>query len=77
MIKTDNTLVVAMLEGKVYELEQWKKNACERMEGLSTSVDGYVKRIAELEKQLIDIYMDEIGLSYEDAVEQLKEQDDD
>jgi hypothetical protein len=34
---------------RIAELEQWKKNACERMEGLSTAIDGYVERIAELE----------------------------
>ena len=32
-----------------------------------------VERIAELEGSLIDIYMNELGLSYDDAVEQVEQ----
>jgi hypothetical protein len=31
---------------RIAELELWKKNACERMRGLSDSIDGYVEKIA-------------------------------
>ena len=33
-------------DNRIAELELWKKNACERMRGLSDSIDGYVEKIA-------------------------------
>jgi len=55
-------------EDKLYKLSQGTYTAV----WAHDEIRRQSKRIAELEGSLIDIYMNELGLSYDDAVKQVE-----
>ena len=56
-------------EDKLYKLSQGTCTAV----WAHDEIRRQSKRIAELEGSLIDIYMNELGLSYDDAVKQVEQ----